>query len=123
MQPEEYQRAGQGLPSFSALGGQGQAGGVAGLPIRETVAPPQGELTRIYEQLGKFQSRICDCRDRLINLNERIGVSHLPTSGNEKQHQQPPQSEGMLPAIDSFLQLMDDGLTALEYQIERTKQL
>lgn len=130
MQPEEYQRAGQGLPSFSPQPSAAFGTGIAGNPPPQQVmraqadqlAPPEGELTRIYERLAQFHSRICDDRDRLIRLNERLGVSHLPQSGNTKEPQSP-QAEGMLPAIDSFLQLIDASLTDLDYQIERIKLL
>jgi hypothetical protein len=123
MQPEDYQRLpNQQMPSFAALGGQMHAEAAALGRVNETVAPPQGELTRIYERLSQFHSRICDDRDRLIRLNDRLGVSHLPTSASAKEPQ-PPQAEGMLPAIDSFLQLIDASLTDLDYQIERIKLL
>jgi hypothetical protein len=123
MQPEDYQRLpNQQMPSFAALGGQMHAEAAALGRVNETVAPPQGELTRIYERLSQFHSRICDSRDSLIKLNERVGVSHLPQSGNEKPPE-PPHAEGMLPAIDSFLQLIDESLHGLSYQIERIKLL
>lgn len=131
MGPSEYQgqaaqnqlgAGGQRLPSFAAIAPEAGTIAAAGAQLRNKPVP-HGELTRIYEALNRFHSRICDSRERLNSFNDRAGVRHLPQEANTQPSAQPPQAEGVLPAIDAHLQLIHESLQQLDYQISRIEQL
>lgn len=135
MGPSDYQasapQAGQVAaqqPMFSSMPQQQGGGGMvshAGIAVGVNLSsPPQGELVRIYERLMQFHSRICDQRDQLITLNEKVGVRHIPQQAIDKTSPAtPPQAEGVLPAIESQLSLIAESIDQLQYQIDRAKLL
>lgn len=123
MGPSDYQ--GQAAQNQQAAGGQRLPSFApeAGTIAQAISKVPSGDLTRILEALVRFHSRINEDRDRLVNFNERAGVRHTPTAADTPPPSTAAQAEGVLPAIESNLQLIHESLQQLEYQITRIEQL
>lgn len=119
MQPEDYQRQGQGIPSFATLGNEQAQSTV----LNQQIKMPSGELVRFHETLVRFHGRICDQRDQLVGLNERLGTTHPPATDGASKPSQPPTRDGILPAIEGHCLLIAEALDQVQYQIERLKQL
>lgn len=126
MGPSDYQENAAGADLSNRIGGnarqvQPNFSGLA--QQREVVQKAPGQLEGICNRLSKINEAVGVARDQLMAVNERLGVPHIPSQASEKPSPTAPPSDGTLSKIETYLDLIREGLLNLDYQLQRVQEL